>query len=77
MIAFVQWNSFSRSASGTPIRSAIASSGRLIAMSPTKSPVSFSFAAATISRAAIASFSSSAATALGVNNRDTSLRNRV
>ena len=59
MIELVQWNSFSRSASGTPSRSAIASSGRLIAMSSTKLPCSFSAAAATISRAATASFSSS------------------
>ena len=36
----VQWNNFSRSASGTPIRSAIASSGRLIATSSTKLPLS-------------------------------------
>ena len=41
MIELVQWKSFSRSASGTPIRSAMASSGRLIAMSSTKSPDSF------------------------------------
>ena len=46
-------------------------------MSSTKLPLSFSFAAATISRAATASFSSSVATARGVNSRDTSLRSRV
>ena len=45
MIELVQWNNFSRSASGTPSRSAMASSGRLIAMSSTKSPESFSEAA--------------------------------
>ena len=45
MIELVQWNSFSRSASGTPMRSAMASSGRLIAMSSTKLPDSFSAAA--------------------------------
>jgi hypothetical protein len=77
MIELVQWKSFSRSASGTPIRSAMASSGRLIAMSSTKLPESFSAAAATISRAATASFSSSVATALGVKSRDTILRSRV
>jgi len=56
---------------GTPMRSAMASSGSPIAMSSTKLPESFSFAAATISRAATASFSSSVATALGVNSRET------
>ena len=55
----------------------MASSGSRIAMSSTKSPLSFSLAAATISWAAVASFSSSVATALGVKSRDTSLRNRV
>ena len=46
-------------------------------MSSTKFPLSFSAAAATMSRADLASVSSRAATARGVKSRDTILRSRV
>ncbi|SKX88585.1 Uncharacterised protein [Mycobacteroides abscessus subsp. abscessus] len=74
---FDQSNSFLRSDSGTPSRSAIASSGRSTATSWTKSPVPRSAAWRTMVRAASSSFSSSACTARGVNAFEITLRRRV